>query len=808
MDKNDFSSRAARDEFEKMALAAEQRSKFEQKTLDFLGGQRDLSAQILKNLEGSSKFTEDMALHQERIAKIEKTLSKMKDPSTAKQRKMVEQLSESLQARKNILESLEAINDLESSNAEFGQQILEDKQEIIKDLAKSLNLHKKEIKFADKLQQIESMRAILKERSEELSESELRSYKSQIDLLETHVKQNQILAKVAERTEATYGKLDDFLGGFLSKSVSLLKTWGIPLGIVALIAGPLIIGLRAAFKLFTEIDEAGARFRENTGLTLNQTRQLVADATSLGYAYAGIGVTFEEVYGAAADFLEVFSSALHPSRQLLAQSAVLSENFGISGSESAQVLANLMSMSGVSQTTAAGLSNVAVFLAESERVAPVEVFKDISQSTDQISEYMRGNYQLMLASAIEARRMGTSLQAAASTSSSLLDFQGSISREMEASVLIGQHVNFGYARQLAFQGDIVGAQQEALRVIKTTGDFLSRNVFEKRALAEAAGMTVSEVERMLMMERELGGLGTNLTSIYETLTDEMKSQVDFSRDDVAAQIQRLATMQNQKSQMDILKQQWRSIGMQLSRIFIPLIQKGLDILNGWVGQLSGVHHFADNLEPIVDRIAAKLKSWSDAGLAWIDENGGLDQVFKNIAEYVGKIVDGFVRIAPMIAAITAALVGLKAVAMAASMWSLIATGGVPGLAIAAGLGLAVIGGGIVAGMMDHILGNKATMGGSMLGPGGAAALKEQGQAIDAQLSGVEYSPATPPEYPIQERPDVTDISELKSNNAVTKGELAIVERLDLLNSLLEEGMAVNIDGRRAGRLLAQSMPSR
>ena len=56
------------------------------------------------------------------------------------------------------------------------------------------------------------------------------------------------------------------------------------------------------------------------------------------------------------------------------------------------------------------------------------------------------------------------LKQAGQVAGSLLDFESSINAELEASAILGTNLNLSRARGLAAQGDMVGAQQEVLKM--------------------------------------------------------------------------------------------------------------------------------------------------------------------------------------------------------------------------------------------------------------------------------------------------------------------------------------------------------
>jgi hypothetical protein len=122
--------------------------------------------------------------------------------------------------------------------------------------------------------------------------------------------------------------------------------------------------------------------------------------------------------------------------------------------------------------------------------------KDIAENTEFFALYSKDGGANIAQAAIEARRLGVDLSTAAKISDNLLDYQTSVASEMEASVLLGRNINLNKARELAYAGDSAGAMKEALNAAGGLAEFNKMDVFQKKAVAEALGTTVSELQQM------------------------------------------------------------------------------------------------------------------------------------------------------------------------------------------------------------------------------------------------------------------------------------------------------------------------
>ena len=61
----------------------------------------------------------------------------------------------------------------------------------------------------------------------------------------------------------------------------------------------------------------------------------------------------------------------------------------------------------------------------------------------------------------------------------MLNFQDSISKEIEASVLIGRQLNLQKARELALSNDIEGAMREVVKQVGTEQKFNKLNSIQR-----------------------------------------------------------------------------------------------------------------------------------------------------------------------------------------------------------------------------------------------------------------------------------------------------------------------------------------
>ena len=109
-------------------------------------------------------------------------------------------------------------------------------------------------------------------------------------------------------------------------------------------------------------------------------------------------------------------------------------------------------------------------------------------------------------------------------SKGLLNFEDSISAELEAELLTGKDLNLEKARQYALEGDIEGVAKEITKNIGSAAEFSQMNVIQQEALAKAMGTSREELADMLVQQESLNKLKTT----YNTLGAETIKNLETS----------------------------------------------------------------------------------------------------------------------------------------------------------------------------------------------------------------------------------------------------------------------------------------
>jgi hypothetical protein len=130
------------------------------------------------------------------------------------------------------------------------------------------------------------------------------------------------------------------------------------------------------------------------------------------------------------------------------------------------------------------------------------------------------------------KTMGFELSQLDGLADSFLDFEGSISKEMEAQVLTGKELNLTKAREAALNNDYVSLSAEITKNVGGTTEYLNMNRIQQQAIAESVGMTSASLADVLKKQDLYAKLGAkDLKTAQERialLQKQGKTQAEIS----------------------------------------------------------------------------------------------------------------------------------------------------------------------------------------------------------------------------------------------------------------------------------------
>jgi len=271
------------------------------------------------------------------------------------------------------------------------------------------------------------------------------------------------------------------------KSTKLLK-----LGFAALAVAAIGFGL--------EVNKT----QRDLGTSFKETSKILATSKSIAAVNKLNGMTQEDTLSIMKGIASEFGSFSKATAAATLQASNLVANFGLSADSVGSLARNIQSVGG--GTLEASLNSAELFgnMARTADVPVGEVMNDIAKSTEIFAKFGQDGGANIAAAAISAKKLGLELSNVASIANSLLNFEDSIQKQMEAEVLLGKELNLEKAREMVFNNDIAGAMEEISQLVSPE-EFNAMDAVRREALAAATGLDAAALSRAITAGGAGGG---------------------------------------------------------------------------------------------------------------------------------------------------------------------------------------------------------------------------------------------------------------------------------------------------------------
>lgn len=346
---------------------------------------------------------------------------------------------------------------------------------------------------------------------------------------------------------------------------SLMKALG-PVTIIA----ELVKGLMEADK---QTNELGRSMMMTQRESMKFSRD-IQTATTNNYQF---GITATKVLGNITELNKQFGFITEFSGETLVSMTKLTYTLKI-GAEEAGNLAAAAEASGINFED--NYKNILAASYELQQQAGTQVdlrqvLTETGKVTGQIRANMGGNTVEIAKAVTNARLLGSSFEDMANAGKALLEFESSITNELEAELLLGRDINLERARAAALTGDQVTLQNELAKEMGSFEEFTKMNVLQQEALAGALGMSADQIADMLFNQ--------------ETMNKSVKELRDLGKDELANRLEQKTAQDKMNAAMAQLKQVFVDLGTALLPIvnIIGIVAGLVSAIVGFVQDLIG-----------------------------------------------------------------------------------------------------------------------------------------------------------------------------------------------------------------------------
>ena len=157
-----------------------------------------------------------------------------------------------------------------------------------------------------------------------------------------------------------------------------------------------------------------------------------------------------------------------------------------------------------------------------------QLMKETANVSNATKLSLVGGAKGLAEAAVQAKALGVDLGKVSDISGKLLNFEDSISAELEAELLTGKQINLETARLAALNGDMATVAEEIKNQIGGSAEFSKMNRIQQEAFANAVGMSREELANSLVEQEALKNVGVKTA-------EEAKKKYDLLRQTMTAE---------------------------------------------------------------------------------------------------------------------------------------------------------------------------------------------------------------------------------------------------------------------------------
>jgi len=390
---------------------------------------------------------------------------------------------------------------------------------------------------------------------------------------------------------------------------------------IALFVGAIAGSFLLIHKLFTkslerltEIEQSTINIRKEFGISSKTAQEFHSYISGSREEFMALGLSTDNLADNMVQLTKEFGFIRRVTRGEISLINQLNARLGLAADASAGVLKIFNMIGDQTREVDQNMILSTIKLSEAGKVANAEVFADIRDNSEDILTYFRGTEVELSQAVIRAKQLGISISNITSFASKLLDFESSIASELEASVLLGRQLNLDRARRLAFEGDMVGLQEELLNITKSVGSFDEMNAIERRAISEALGLSVTEMRNMVVLEEKLSKLTEKDRKMFAEMTEEQKAQLAMKKEITGQDLRQVKSIGDMQTSTDRIKNQFNAMIGNIVRLAEPAVRRILQTITKITNQFNATFNNPTkrrSMEESFNRIANSISTLLD-----------------------------------------------------------------------------------------------------------------------------------------------------------------------------------------------------
>jgi hypothetical protein len=240
-----------------------------------------------------------------------------------------------------------------------------------------------------------------------------------------------------------------------------------------------------------------------------------------------------------------------------------------------------------------------------------EVLKDISKLSAATTLSLGKNPKALGEAVATAKSLGMEMAKVDAIAGSLMDFESSITSELEAELLLGRDINLEKARQAALNNDLATLAREIADQAGSAAEFGEMNRIQQEAIAKAVGMNREDLAQTLFVQEQLAGASGKEAERRQKLLDARIEEVGLAQAQRELEENGLENMLNQATaseKMQASQEKINELFTAFGAMFAPIVNMFANVA-GFIMEsklaMVGLSAVAGALVGVLSAMAAK-----------------------------------------------------------------------------------------------------------------------------------------------------------------------------------------------------------
>lgn len=381
------------------------------------------------------------------------------------------------------------------------------------------------------------------------------------------------------------GKFKILQTGISSMGKSLLTNLKDPLSITLFLVGQIV-------DAFKSSDEATGNLAKQFNLTYKQASNVRDELNTIANLSMDNAVTTQGLQESMVAVGAALGSNARLNEKDLVTMTKLTKQAGYTYDELMGIQQlSLVNGKTLEDNTAEVLGSAKAYAAQNKLVInEKEVLREVNKASASLKLSLGLSVDALAEAVVKTKQFGINLEQAGQIANSLLQFEDSISSELEAELLLGKSLNFERARALALEGKTADAAAEVLKQVGSAKDFGKLNVIQQEAIAKSMGMQRDELAQSLIDKEALTKLSAKEGETSQQAFNRLVQEVGMEEAKRRLGDEQLA---NQFAQQSV-QERFNQTIEKLKEIFVSLVTPLMPVIDAFaeifkiVGPIAGV----------------------------------------------------------------------------------------------------------------------------------------------------------------------------------------------------------------------------